>query len=39
MGGSAPILGGTGGNIGLKGEKDQISLSLEGKILQFVPET
>ena len=32
-------LGGTGGEIGLKGEKDPISLGLQGEILQFVPET
>ena len=29
----------TGGKIGPKGEKDPISLGLEGEILQFVPET
>ena len=29
----------TGGKIGLKGEKDLISLYLKGEILQIVPET
>ena len=32
-------MGGTGEKIGLKEEKDPISLGLEGEILQFVPDT
>ena len=32
-------MGGTGGKIGLKREKDPISMGLEGEFLQFVPET
>ena len=32
-------MGGTAGKIGLKLEKDSISLGLEGEFLQFVPET